>query len=114
MLEEEIRLVDGSVFTRPAEGEFEHAFLQLCLPLVHYKYRTVELSAHESQVSVDGIDRERYWICELYDVVGGEEEALRCLEWLREWIGRHLDAARILDPEVVAADLRKEGRRVHG
>ena len=112
LLEEEIRLADGSVFTRPAEGEFEHAFLQLCLPLVHYKFRTVRLSSHESQVSADGIDRERYWICQLYDVVGGEEEALRCLEWLREWTGRHLDAARIPDPAIVADDLRKEGRRV--
>lgn len=112
LLEEEIRLVDGSVFTRPAEGEFEHAFLQLCLPLVHHKFRTDQLPGHESHVSVDGIDRERYWNCHLFDIVGGEGEALRCLEWLREWIDRHRDATRILDPDRVADDMRKEGRRV--
>ena len=112
VLEDEIRLVDGSVFSQPAEGEFEHAFFQLCLPMIHYKYRTVQLSSHETQTSVDGIDHSRYWTYDLFDVTGGEEEARRCLGWLREWIGSHQDAARILNPGIVADDMRREGRRV--
>ena len=112
LLEDEIRFVDGSVFTQSAEGEFEHAFFQFCLPMVHYKYRTVQLSSCETRVYVDGIDRARYWTYDLFDVPGGEEEVRHCLCWLREWIGSHQDATRILDPGIVANDLRREGKRV--
>ena len=111
-LEEEIRLVDGSEFTQPAKGKFEHAFLQLCLPLVRYNYRTVELPSRETKVYVDGVNRTRYWMDTLVDVPGGEKEARRCLEWLREWVDSHRRPSRILDAETVAQDLRKEGKRV--
>ena len=111
-LEDEIRLVDGSEFTRPAKGRFEHAFFQLCLPMVHYNYRTVQLSSCESRSYVDGIERTRYWTDRLVDVPGGEEEARRCLEWLREWVGSHRKPDRILEAETVADDLRRKGRRV--
>ena len=112
VLEDEIRLVDGSEFTQPAAGEFEHAFFQLCVPMVHYKYRTVQLSSQETRVYVDGIERTRYWTDFMVDVPNDAEMARECRGWLREWTGSHLKRDRILDPEIIVADLRKEGRRV--
>lgn len=112
LLEEEIRLVDGSVFTQSAEGEFEHAFIQLCLPMVRQKFRTVQLSPHEIKTYADGIDPDHYWNDYLVDVMGGELEARGCLDWLRNWIETHRNANRILNPEVVADALRRRGRRV--
>ena len=109
VLEDEIRLVDGSESTRHAQGVFEHAFIQLCLPMVRYKYRTVELSCCETKVYVDGVDRTRYWTSVRVEVPGGEKDAYTCLEWLREWVDAHRKPDRILEADIVADDLRKEG-----
>lgn len=112
LLEDEIRLVDGSVFSRSFEGDFEHAFIQLCLPMVHYKYKTVELSSFETTYYTEGVDRTCYWTDRLIDVPGGEKEAHVYLVWLREWINSHRNAKRIIEPEIVVKDLRRKGRRV--
>lgn len=112
VLDEEIRLVDGSEFTQSARGRFEHAFIQLCVPLVDFQYRTVGLSSQGTKVYVDVFDRTRYWMDIMVDVPGGEKEARRCLEWLREWVDSHRKPSRILEAEIVADDLRKEGKRV--
>ena len=112
VLDEEIRLVDGSEFTRSAQGGFEHAFIQLCVPLVPFQYRTVGLSSRGTNVYVNVFDPTRYWMDIMVDVPGGEKEACRCLEWLRGWVDNHRKPGRIRTAEIVAADLRKEGKRV--
>ena len=106
LMDQEIRLVDGTVLSEAGYGAgyeslrnsteifsypFNHAFVQLCLSgeWLDY-YRLVDVPDSD----LDAV-----------------EEAFACRNWLRKWISGHQDPGRIQEPESVIRKFQEEGRR---
>lgn len=105
LLDEEIRLVDGSSLVSYGFGSgyegtwnrpdifdywFEHAFVQLYMPDLYREYRLVDILGSD---------------------LNAEKEAYATRDWLRSWMGSHRDAGQVSDRKAVIETLQKEGRR---